>query len=61
MTTTSLHPALSDLLRPVEPDYSGIRMRHIGCWECAKHGLFGYGTLRQLKNAIARKQRKGGK
>lgn len=53
-----LHPALRDLLRPIEPESSGIRMDGIGNWSCPKLGLRGYGTLRQLKNAIAKKQAK---
>lgn len=58
MNKPALHPALRDLLRPVEPESSGIRMDGIGCWSCARLGLRGYGTLHQLKNAMAKKQAK---
>lgn len=52
----TLHPALRDLLRPIGNDESlGIRMDGIGNWSCARLGLRGYGTYRQLRNAMAKK------
>lgn len=56
----NLHPALKDLLQRVQPAETGIKMDSIGNWSCAKLGLRGYGTLRQLQNAIAKKKAKLG-
>lgn len=58
MKKTQLHPALADLLRPVEPAESGIQMRGIGNWSCPRLGLYGYSTLQKLKNAIRKKNTK---
>lgn len=48
----------SELLRPVGNDENlGIRMDSIGNWSCARLGLRGYRTRRQLLNAIKRKSK----
>lgn len=50
--------AIHDLLKPVEPAESGIRMESLGNWSCAKLGLRGFRSLQTLKNAMVKKKAK---